>query len=420
MIPIEPIIFHIDVNSAFLSWEAVYRLKHRMEKLDLRTIPSAVGGDKEKRHGIILAKSEPAKRYGIKTAETLNDALKKCPELVIVPPRYDLYERCSKAFMDILHEYSPKVEQYSIDEAFVDMTNSTSLFGSPVVIANIIKNRIRDELGFTVNIGIAPNKLLAKMASDFRKPDLVHTLFDWEIPTKMWPLPVGDLFFVGRATTKKLNNLGINTIGDLAKSDLSIIRSHLGKHGELIHNYANGIDASPVIQEAPANKGYGNSITIDHDVTDAAEAKRILLSLCETVCSRLRKDSVQITVAAVSIKNCYLAGGSHQKTLLSPTNVVSELHKHACELFDEFWDGSPIRQLGVHTSHVVKGGSQQLNLFDMDTFVRQGALEKTIDKIREKYGENSVMRASFVKGNVSHMSGGISKEHRNPDKDDIL
>lgn len=416
----EPIIFHIDVNSAFLSWEAVYRLKHRMEKVDLRTIPSAVGGDKQKRHGIILAKSEPAKRYGVKTAETLSDAMKKCPGLVIVPPRYDLYEKCSKAFINILKDYSPKIEQYSIDEVFMDMTSSRSLFGSPVVAANVIKARIREELGFTVNIGVAHNKLLAKMASDFQKPDRVHTLFEWEIPSKMWPLPVNDLFFVGRATTKKLKNLGIYTIGDLACSDLSIIKSHLGKHGELIHNYANGIDASPVTRESPANKGYGNSLTIDHDVTDAAEAKKILLSLCETVCSRLRKDEVLITVTSVSIKNCYLAGASHQKTLLSPTNVVTELHRHVCSLFDELWDGSPIRQLGVHTSHVTKEGNQQLNLFDMDMFIRQSSLEKAIDQIREKYGEDSVLRASFVHGDVSHMEGGIQKKHRNPDKDDIL
>lgn len=416
----ERIIFHIDVNSAFLSWEAVYRLKHRMESVDLRTIPSAVGGDKEKRHGIILAKSIPAKRYGIRTAETLNDALKKCPDLVIVPPRYELYKKCSKAFMDILLEYSPKVEQYSIDEAFVDMTCSDFLFGSPVVAANLIKNRIHDELGFTVNIGVAHNKLLAKMASDFKKPDLVHTLFEWEIPSKMWPLPVGDLFFVGRATTKKLRNLGIYTIGDLAKSDLSIIKSHLGKHGELIYNYANGIDASPVTKEPPANKGYGNSTTIDHDVTDTKEAKKILLSLCETVCSRLRKDSVMITVVSVSIKNCYLAGASHQKTLLSPTNVVGELHRHVCTLFDELWDGSPIRQLGVHTSRITNDQNQQLNLFDMDMFVRQGRLEKVIDQIREKYGDDSVFRASFAKGHGEHMTGGIKKEHQNPDKDNIL
>lgn len=391
-----------------------------MEEVDLRTIPSAVGGDKEKRHGIILAKSEPAKRYGVKTAETLSDALKKCPNLVLVPPRYDLYEKCSKAFIDILKEYSPKVEQYSIDEAFMDMTSTHSLFGSPVVAANLIKNRICDELGFTVNIGVAPNRLLAKMASDFKKPNLVHTLFMHEIPTKMWPLPVSELFFVGRATTKKLRNLGITTIGDLAKSDPSIIKSHLGKHGELIHNYANGIDTVPIVRSAPSNKGYGNSLTIDHDVTDPSEAKKYLLSLCETVCSRLRKDSVSVTCVSVSIKNCYLASGSHQKTLLSPTNVVAELHRHASELFDEFWDGSPIRQLGVHTSHITRDENKQLNLFDMDKFIRQSSLEKAIDKIRDKYGEDSIMRASFIDGKASHMAGGIQKEHRNPDKDDIM
>ncbi len=416
----ERIIFHIDVNSAFLSWEAAYRLEHRMDTIDLRTIPSAVGGDKEKRHGIILAKSEPAKRYGVKTAETLNDALKKCPDLVIVPPRFELYYKCSKAFINILLEYSPNVEPYSIDEAFVDMTNSTSLFGSPVVVANLIKDRIRQELGFTVNIGVAHNKLLAKMASDFKKPDLVHTLFEHEISTKMWPLPVNELFFVGRATTRKLRNLGIYTIGDLAQSDLSIIKSHLGKHGELIYNYANGIDTSPVTTEVPANKGYGNSTTIDHDVTDANEAKKILLSLCETVCSRIRKDSVLVSVVSVSIKNCFLASESHQKTLLSATNVASELHRHACELFDSFWDGTPIRQLGVHTSHITQEGNQQLNLFDMDLFIRQGNLEKTIDQIRGKFGENSIQRASFLSGNHSHMAGGTRKEHMNPDKDDIL
>jgi len=408
--PIERIIFHIDVNNAFLSWEAVYRLKHRMETVDLRTIPSAVGGDKEKRHGIILAKSEPAKRYGVQTAESLNEALKKCPQLLIVPPRFDLYHKCSKAFMDILSEYSSNIEQYSIDEAFVDMTNCCSLFGSPVATANRIKNQIREELGFTVNIGVAHNKLLAKMASDFKKPDFVHTLFEWELSSKMWPLPVNELFFVGRATAKKLNNLGINTIGDLAKSDLSILKSHLGKHGESIYNYANGIDTSPIVKEAPANKGYGNSTTIDHDVTDDKEAKKILLALCETVCSRLRKDSVHITVVSVSIKNCYLTSVSHQKTMLSPTNVVTELHKHACLLFDELWDGSPIRQLGVHTSKVTKEGNQQLNLFDMDLFVRQSQLEKAISQIREKYGEDSIQRASFINSNISHMPNGLQKD----------
>ena len=416
----QKIIFHIDVNSAFLSWEAVFRLKHKMEDVDLRTIPSAVGGSKEKRHGIILAKSEPAKRFGVKTAETLSDATRKCPNLVIVPPRFDLYEKSSAAFMSILREYTPHVEQYSIDEAFMDMTDSVYLFGSPIVVANLIKDRIYTELGFTVNVGVSSNKLLAKMASDFKKPNLVHTLFPEEIETKMWPLPVEDLFFVGRATKKKLNTLGLFTIGDLANADLSIIKSHLGKHGELIHNYANGIDVGNVITHAPANKGYGNSTTIDHDVTDPGEAKQILLSLCETVCSRLRADSVLICVACVSIKNCYLTSGSHQKTLMSPTNVVSELHRHICQLFDEYWDGTPIRQLGVHTSKITTNENQQLNLFDMDLFIRQGNLEKTVDQIRNKFGNDSIVRATFLNNDTHHMSGGIKRENKKGDDDTFL
>ncbi|MDD3140764.1 MAG: DNA polymerase IV, partial [Lachnospiraceae bacterium] len=223
------IIFHIDVNSAFLSWEAVYRLRFLNARIDLRDIPSAIGGDMAMRHGIILAKSIPAKKYGIKTGETLMEARQKCPNLLIAPPNYGLYEQCSKAFMDILKEYSPTVEQYSIDEAYVDMSGMESLLGNPEQAAEDLKNRIARELGFTVNIGISENKLLAKMASDFQKPHRVHTLYPEEIPEKMWKLPVSDLFFVGRATTRKLIQLGIQTIGQLAQADPTLLRFHLKK-----------------------------------------------------------------------------------------------------------------------------------------------------------------------------------------------
>ena len=212
----ERIIFHIDVNSAFLSWEAVFRLHYLNATIDLREIPSAIGGDQEHRHGIILAKSIPAKKYRIQTGETILEATRKYPALYLAPPNYGLYEQCSQAFIDLLKEYAGEVEQYSIDEAFVDMSGTRLLYGDPVSIATRMKDRIREELGFTVNIGISSNKLLAKMASDFQKPDRVHTLFPEEIPRKMWVLPVSDLFFVGRATTKKLFALGIKTIGELA------------------------------------------------------------------------------------------------------------------------------------------------------------------------------------------------------------
>ncbi len=269
----EKIIFHIDVNSAFLSWEAVYRLAHCGEQLDLREAVSAVGGDTSLRHGIILAKSIPAKKYGIRTGEAIWQAKEKCPGLILVPPNYGLYERCSAAFMDILREYSDVVEQYSIDEAFIDMSASCHLFGTKEEAARQIRERIREELGFTVNIGISSNKLLAKMASDFRKPDRVHTLYPEEIQRKMWPLPVSELFFVGRATAKKLFSMGIRTIGELAVADPAWLKEILKKQGEVIWAFANGIDLSPVSAIPAANKGYGNSTTIPFDVEDVPMGK---------------------------------------------------------------------------------------------------------------------------------------------------
>lgn len=410
------IVFHIDVNSAFLSWEAVYRLHHLGSKLDLREIPSAVGGDISKRHGIILAKSIPAKIYKIQTGESVTDALRKCPNLVLVPPNYNLYQKSSDAFLRILKEYSPAVEQYSIDEAFVDVTGTESLFGNPVNLANIIRERIYKELGFTVNIGISENKVLAKMASDFKKPNLCHTLWLHEIKEKMWVLPVSDLFFVGRATTKKLFNLGIKTIGELAQMDLSIIKSHFGKHGEVIWSFANGIDFSAVEPVPPPNKGYGNSTTIAFDVTDAQIAKLVLLSLAETVSARLRVDNVKIKVVSVGIRDYNLGYYSHQKKLKTATNITREIYESACQVFDESWNKIPIRHLGIHTSQVVTEDTRQLNFFDTFNYEKLEKLDKTIDEIRNRFGSDSIVRASFANSDkIDHMSGGISREKRTVD-----
>mgnify|MGYP000856163760 CR=1 FL=1 len=411
----DKIIFHIDVNSAFLSWEAVYRLHIRGEKMDLREIPSAVGGDVKKRHGIILARSTPAKKYGIRTGDTISDALKLCPDLLIVPPHYDLYETCSEAFMEILRDFSPCVEQYSVDEAFCDMTGTLGLYGSAVVAATLMKDRIYSELGFTVNVGVSTNKILAKMASDFKKPNLVHTLFPEEIERKMWVLPVEELFFVGPATKRKLHALGIHTIGDLACTDLEILRAHFKKHGELIYSFANGIDMSLVENEAAPNKGYGNSTTIAFDVDDGSTAKMVLLSLAEKVSSRLRADSVRAGQVAVSIVDMYFRHQSHQIQLFSPTNSTNEIHKASCKLFDEFWDGTPIRNLGIHTGKIVQDGDdKQLNLFDMNCYEKLSRLDLAVDSIRERYGEDSIIRAVFLDGPIYHMSGGISPEKRKP------
>lgn len=406
----ERIIFHIDVNSAFLSWESVYRMKVLGEELDLRTIPSAVGGDEKKRRGVILAKSIPAKKYGVRTGESIMEARRKCPQLCLVPSNYELYKKNSNAFIKILQEYSPDVEQYSIDEAFVDMTGMQALFGEPVKAAYTIKDRIREELGFTVNVGISRNKYLAKMASDFEKPDKVHTLFPEEIQEKMWPLPVGNLLFVGRSTVKKLETMGIHTIGELAGTDREILKKALKKQGESIWNFANGIDFSLVQSEPEMNKGYGNSTTISFDVTDAEAARTVLLALSESVGARLRRDQVKIQVVSVTIKDNQLKKMSHQKVLPAATDITNEIYRAACELFEELWDGRPIRLLGIQTSHIREEEARQLSLFDDGSHEKWEQMDQAVDAIRKKYGRNAVKRASFLK--EDSINKGFSIRHR--------
>ena len=392
------IIFHIDVNSAFLSWEAVYRLRYLGEALDLRTIPSAVGGDMAQRHGVILAKSVPAKKYDVRTGEPIVDALRKCPNLVLVKPNRKLYEESSRAFMDILHKYSDTVEQYSIDEAFADMTGTRLLFGEPVKAAYTLKDEIRETLGFTVNVGISSNKLLAKMAGEFEKPDRVHTLFPEEIREKMWPLPVRELFLVGKASEERLKRMGINTIGELAQTDPKVLQASLKKHGEAIWNYANGRDSSLVESEVPDNKCYGNSVTLASDVTEGEEAKKVLLSLAESVGRRLRMDGVWIETVSVTIRFFDLTKSSHQCVLEHVTNITEEIYRAACRLFDELWDGTPIRLLGVQVGKVTKNGdNRQLSLFDDMDYEKQEKLDRALDSIRERFGSGAVQRASFLR-----------------------
>lgn len=408
------IIFHIDVNSAFLSWEATYRLHHLGGSLDLRDIPSVINGNIESRHGIVLAASIPAKKFGIRTGEPIVDAKRKCSHLYTAPPNYNLYQQCSHSFMNILRQYSPHIEQYSIDEAFIDVTTVCHSYASPTALAETIREHIYRELGFTVNVGVSSNKLLAKMASDFKKPNLVHTLFSCEIPLKMWPLPVSDLFYVGRASSRRLALLGITTIGDLAHSDKALLLTHFKKHGEVIWNYANGIDASPVVDIRPANKGYGNSTTIAFDVTDGITAKTVLLALCETVGTRLRKAQVKAEVISIGIKSFDLQYQSRQLTLPSGTDITKELYSSACKLFDELWDGTPIRHLGVHTSRVKDENAsiRQLSLFDTTNYEKYERLDRTVDTIRTRFGLDAIKRATFLDSPIDHLSGGITREKR--------
>lgn len=410
------VIFHVDANSAFLSWTAAYKVKVLGETEDLRDVPSVVAGDKESRHSIILAKSGPAKKYGIQTGEPLFQALEKCPELKVVQPDYALYVEASRHFVEMLRQFSPVVQQYSIDEAWVDMTGTERLWGTPRLAAEKMRQRINDELGFTVNIGISSNKLLAKMAGDFEKPNKVHTLFPEEVETKFWPLPVRDLFLVGAATERKLKLLGIYTIGDLARADVNILKKRLGKHGETIWHFANGRNAEAVVPVPAENKGYGNSVTTPRDVVTKENAHQVLLSLCETVAMRMRKDEQCGRCVTVHLRTNAFQHFSHQRSLHGATNITTEIFEAACAVFDEAWDGvTPLRQLGVQLTRLSREPYQQYDLFSGMTpvqYERKLRLDETVDALRDKFGEDIIRRAKFAQAPEEHMAGGLDKARR--------
>lgn len=404
------IIMHIDVNSAFLSWQAAYN-KQIGIKVDLREIPSVVGGRQETRHGIVLAKSIPAKKFGIKTGESIMEARSKCKDLVIVPPNYGLYIKCHNALISLLKEYSPKISVFSIDECFLDYTGMEEHFGDPIEAAHEIKDRIYRELGFTVNIGISVNKLLAKQASEFQKPNRVHTLFPNEIKDKLWPLPVEELFMVGLKTKVKLNKIGIYTIGDLANSDYNLISSKFKSHGRLIYQYAWGIDYSNVkYTNYIPFKSVGNGSTLSFDVNDRQTAYKILLSLSETTTRRLRQVNMQCGVVSIGLKTSEFSYSSHQKKLLSPTNSTNEVYEVTKALFDELWDGSYIRYFNVRLSDLISNDITQLTIFDRNDRQKLEKLDKAVDFIRDKYGDKAVMRATFLHSDLKSMLGGFGAE----------
>ena len=410
----ERIWFHVDVNSAFLSWTAAHEVLVLGMERDLRTIPSVVAPLDDVRRGIVLAKSVPAGKLGIKTGEPVGMALGKCPELTIVPPDYALYVTASRQFIRVLQEFSPGVEQYSIDEAWVEMTGTSSLWGPPLMAAEKIKERIYRELGFTVNIGISTNKLLAKVAGDFDKPNKIHTLFPHEMEKKLWPLPVRALFSVGPATERKLHDLNIHTVGELAQADPELIRRRLHKPGEIIWHFAHGRCEDSFLSPRAENKGYGNSATTPWDVKELQEARQVLLSLCETVAMRMRKDGKRGSLVAVSIRDTDFHDVSHQMMLPSATHVTGEIYEAACRALDALWDRkTPLRQLGVHMGKITGEGWRQNSLFEERDFYRMEKMDAAVDKLREKYGEDVVRRARFLKGGVAEgMAGGLSKERR--------
>lgn len=401
-------IFHIDANSAYLSWSAAAMLE-KGYPIDIREIPAVISGDPLSRHGIILAKSIPAKKYGIATGQSLFEARQKCPGLAVFPPNYDLYMLCSNAMYRILLEYSPLIERYSIDECFLDYTASQGRFGDPMEAAYEIKERIKNELGFTVNIGISCNKLLAKMGSELKKPDQIHTIWPSEIEKKMWPLPVGELYMVGRATAQKLQRININTVGDLAKADQNHMKALLKSPGIMVWEFANGIDDMEVILNSEIiQKGVGNSTTINHDVTDRTEALMILLALTERVAMRLRRLGYLAALVSVSVKTDGFIHYSHQMKLPNCINTTTEIYEYVCILFGQCWKGEPIRKLGVHVSDFREQETRQFSLFDKQDSEKLQALDRAVDKIREKYGTRAIIRGRFANGDINAVQGGTN------------
>ena len=388
------IIFHVDVNNAFLSWSAVDLLNKGYDK-DIRTIPSVIGGDEEKRHGIVLAKSPIAKKYGIKTAETLYTARKKCPGLEIFPPNYEFYINKSHEFYNYLKDYTPVIEQASIDECFLDLTGTNYLYDDILKLAYKIKNDIKEKFGFTVNIGIGNNKLCAKMASDFEKPNKVHTLFDYEIKDKMWPLPINDLLFVGKSSTKTLESIGIKTIGDLANCNPNKLTKYFKNQTNDLIRRANGIDNSEVIIDYGSNKCISISRTLEEDTDNKEIIKRFLLDMANQVGLRARKNHLYAKNIAITYKLASFKSFSHGLTIHNPINNTMDIYNYSLKLLDEITFKEKIRSIGIRLADLLERSNEQVSLFEDKKNDNQ--IQEVLDNINSKYNNTVVMPAIFFK-----------------------
>jgi Nucleotidyltransferase/DNA polymerase involved in DNA repair len=398
-------IFHIDVNSAFLSWSTA-DLMRKGETLDLRTVPSAIGGDSNSRRGIILAKSIPAKKYGIVTGEPVVSALKKCPFLIVIQPNFKLYNSCSNQLFNLLSNYSDRLEIFSIDECFLDYTGMEKLFGTAEDAAHEIKERIKTELCFTVNIGIGPNKLLAKMAGELEKPDKVITLYPNEIEEKLWPLPVSELFMVGRSTSPRLNRLGIYTIGQLANYNYAILEKEFKSYAHILKNYANGIadDIIAPFGHSHTYKSISNSTTTPKDVFKKEDAFKVLLALCENVGKRLRYHGQFANSISVTVKTNEFKVYSHQKQLNGSTDCTNIIYSYATKIFDSMWKKEPLRHLGVSADKLTDDCFYQLSFIE-ENREKQRKAENAIDTINKKFGNNTVKRCTLMDNEIKVAKG---------------
>ncbi len=391
----ERIIFHIDVNNAFLSWTAV-KLLNEGYKEDIRKIPAVIAGNEKERKGIVLAKSPIAKKYNIVTAETLYQARKKCPGLKVFAPDYKWYAEKSKELFTYLSQYSPSMEQFSIDECFIDMTGTKYLYKNYLELAYYIKDDIKAKFGYTVNVGIGNNKLCAKMASDFEKPDKVHTLLKDEIVQKLWPLDVGDLLFIGRKTKEELNKLNIYTVEDLAKTDIKVLKRHFKGQAEYLKNASYGIDESRLEEKKDKNKSISVSKTLVYDCTNEDKLEELLFAFAEKTSRTLRTKKQYAKTIAVIFKNNRFETYSAQEKLKRPSNNITEIYKLAISIFRKNYKKDPIRLLGFRLADLTEQNDYQMSLFEQDEVkTSSDTVQTTIDNINKKYGKSIVAPASI-------------------------
>ena len=386
------IIFHIDQNCYFASVEMISRP-------ELRSVPMAVAGDAKVRHGIILAKNEPAKKYGIKTAEAIWQAKAKCPELVLVDAHHKKYEFYSKKLREMYSEYTDKVEPFGLDECWLDMTGVVSDYDEAEETALEIRNRVREEFKLTCSVGISFNKVFAKLGSDYKKPDATTVFRDDNWQEIIWPMPVSDLLFVGRHTTDKLSKINIKTIGDLARADGEYINRYLGKAGVQLWEYANGLDDAPVAESGFKRipKSVGNSTTTAEDMTSDRQIERTLHMLSESVAERLRKHALKGTVVQITVRDRDLGIYEKQKIIYKPTDDAREIYAAAKELFRESYDWNKgVRSIGVRCTKLVESDSgEQLSLFtEVKARERDDRLNKAIDDINSRYGSGVIKSAA--------------------------
>lgn len=405
------VILHCDCNSFFASVETVLNPEYR-------GVPMAVCGSEEDRHGIVLAKNELAKRYGIETAETVQSARRKCPSLVIAKPHHREYALFSHRINEIYREYTDLVEPFGIDESWLDVTASGKLFGSGYEIAEQIRNRIKAEIGLTVSVGVSFNKVFAKLGSDYKKPDAVTVISRENFREIVYPLPAKDLLFVGKRTAEELSRIGVRTIGDLAQIELDILVKKFGKAGTMLFEYSRGLDSTPVVasEYQSGAKSISNGLTFKHDLITLDKCKVGIEYLCEEIGNKLRANELFASTVGLTIKDIYLKSTQRQRPLSSPTNIGIELAEQAFRLLCDTWQiGKPIRMITVCATGLTCGmrDGEQMDMFSASSdTAREKALnkEKAIDKLRQKYGGTAVVRASYIENDIGIIADDVTDD----------